>query len=195
MKKRILILALAAILVGCAIGGTMAYYTNQATATNVITSGSIDVELHEWADKKNQVPFEDVEGIMPGEAVTKIVEVENTGLNDAWIRVRVTTTAEGENVPDPLPEPLPITMDIGDKWTEKDGWYYYGEKLAPTGVTQPLFTTVSFADGMGNDWQSASFMIDITVQATQVANNGDPDGTALEAAEASWPGPTPTPEP
>jgi len=188
MKKRILILALAAVIVGCSIGGTMAYYTNQNTATNVITSGSIDVELLEWADEAREVPFADVEGIMPGEDVTKIVEVKNTGLNAAWIRIQLTQNATGENVPDPLPEQLPITMDIGDKWTEKDGWYYYADALAPGDVSQPLFTTVSFPNTMDNEWQSAEFSIAVALQATQVANNGD---SALEAAAASWPTTTP----
>ena len=77
MKKRILILALAAIMVGCAIGGTMAYYTNQNAVTNVITAGNIRAELQEWADLDMTVPYKNPEdAIMPGDDVTKVVTVK-----------------------------------------------------------------------------------------------------------------------
>ena len=129
MKKRILILALAAIMVGCAIGGTMAYYTNQATATNVITAGNIRAELREWADLENRIPYADPEEpIMPGEDVTKIVTVENTGDFPAWIRLRFVTTAEGENIP--TEGELPMLLDVNtEKWLLTDGWYYYDAVL------------------------------------------------------------------
>ena len=182
MKKRILLMALAAILVGCAIGGTMAYYTNQNTATNVITSGNIRAELQEWADLDMTVPYTDPEdSLMPGEDVTKVVTVKNTGGYDAWIRVRVATTAQGDGIP--TAGELPMSMDFNTTdWTEKDGWYYYNAALKPAGTTEALFTTVNFPEAMDNEWQSATFLIDITMQAVQVVHNGD---SALDAA--GWP--------
>lgn len=184
MKKRILILALAAILVGCAIGGTMAYYTNQNAVTNVITAGNIRAELQEWADLDMKVPYADPEdAIMPGDDVTKVVTVKNIGDFDAWIRLRFVTSAEGDNIPSEGELPMLLDVDT-EAWTLQDGWYYYNAKLEPGVTAEPLFTTVSFPTEMDNQWQSATFHIAIDMQATQVAHNGT---SALDAAEASWP--------
>ena len=71
--------------------GTLAYFTAEDTAHNVITSGDIDIELQEWADEEKTIPFpeEGISGVMPGTETTKIVEVKNTGSNPAYIRVAV----------------------------------------------------------------------------------------------------------
>ena len=63
--------------------GTLAYFTAEDTAHNVITSGDIDIELQEWADEEKTIPFpeEGISGVMPGTETTKIVEVKNTGSN------------------------------------------------------------------------------------------------------------------
>ena len=182
MKKRILILALAAIMVGCAIGGTMAYYTNQNAVTNVITAGNIRAELQEWADLDMTVPYKNPEDtIMPGEDMTKVVTVKNIGDFDAWIRLRFVTSAEGDGIP--TEGELPMLLDVDtEAWTLSDGWYYYNAKLEPSVTAEPLFTTVTFPEEMGNEWQNAVFHISIDMQAVQVANNGT---SALDAA--GWP--------
>ena len=98
-KTKILVLALAVCLVAVCAMGTAAYFTDRSTATNVITTGGVDIELIETAEKDGElVPFEDVSGVMPGDVVSKIVEVKNTGKNDAYVRVSVEkaiTLAEG----------------------------------------------------------------------------------------------------
>ena len=74
-------------------------------------------------------------------------------------------------------------MDINtEKWTEKDGWYYYNEKLAPGEATEPLFTEVSFAAEMDNVYQESKLKLDIMANGTQTAHNGE---TVLQAA--GWP--------
>ena len=70
---------------------TLAFFTAEDTAHNVITSGGVDIDLLEWADEEKTVPFpqEGAAGVTPGSEVTKIVEVKNTGASDAYIRVKV----------------------------------------------------------------------------------------------------------
>lgn len=84
MKRKLLILSVLAICVAIVAAGTLAYFTAEDTAHNVITSGGVDIELKEWADEAKQTPFEDVTGIMPGVTVTKIAEIKNTGASEAW---------------------------------------------------------------------------------------------------------------
>ena len=89
MKRRIILLCTVALLLSLVSAGTYAYYTQTATATNVITSGGVDVVLHETTGEGIAYPSEPVT-IMPGDVVSKIVTVENTGNHPAYLRIRLT---------------------------------------------------------------------------------------------------------
>lgn len=186
MKKKITVISLIVAMVAVLALGTAAYFTAEGTATNVITAGSVKIALHETAVKEpgaEPVPFEDVSGVMPGSVVSKIVTVENTGSGTAWVRVSVTKAIA-------LAEGLEGEIDLGlvgldidtEHWTEHDGYYYYNAPLAAGETTEPLFTSVTFAAGMGNLYQGSTATVGVTAQATQTANNGE---SALEAA--GWP--------
>lgn len=163
--------------------GTLAYFTASETAHNVITSGGVAIQLHEFSERGNEelVPWQDVDGVMPGAEISKIVTVENTGASDAWVRVKVDKTiilADGEKG-----NPEVMKLDIKDAfWTEQDGYYYYNDPLAPGETTPPLFTTVTFDPKMGNEYQGSTAHIDVKADAVQVANNGE---TVLDAL--GWP--------
>ena len=164
---------------------TLAYYTASEQAHNVITSGGIDIALQEYADAGDElVPFEDVDGVMPGMEVSKIVQVENTGASEAWIRVRVDKAIRlAENVENFTPDLALLVLNIDEEnWTEQDGYYYYNRALKPGETTEPLFTTVTFAQTMSNEYQYSTAAIDVTADAVQTANNGE---TALDAV--GWP--------
>ena len=69
MKKKVTVIALIVALLAVLSLGTAAYFTAEDTATNVITSGSVDIKLHEMAIKEpgaEPVPFENGQGVMPG---------------------------------------------------------------------------------------------------------------------------------
>ena len=168
--------------------GTLAYFTAENTAHNVITSGSVGIALREWADEQKTEPFPEdgVSGVMPGTQVTKIVEVENTGASAAYIRVRVETEialAQGEL--DQLETGL-ITLDIDEsRWAlGSDGFYYYRQALQPGEVTAPLFTAVRFDPGMDDRYQGSSASVTIKAYAVQAANNGESALTAQGWPEA-----------
>lgn len=186
MKRKVLLVSAIAICLAIAVSGTLAFFTAEDTAHNVITSGGIQIELQEWADEEKTVPFPEngVTGVMPGSEITKIAEVKNTGADPAWVRVRVEKNitlsegAEGE-------------IDLGlmqlsfdeSAWTlGEDGYYYYNKALAPGQVTEPLFASVSFDIAMSNLYQNSTAAVDVTAQAVQTANNGE---TVMNAA--GWP--------
>lgn len=181
MKRKLLILSVLAICIATLAAGTLAYFTSEGKAHNVITTGGVEITVQEWADEDKQTPFEDLEGIMPSMTVTKIAEIKNTGASDAWIRVLITKNIklQGEGTPDTgLVE---LTLNTTD-WTEKDGYYYYNEPVKPGEVTAPIFTAVTFKPEMGNEYQNATATVDVSAQAVQTANNGD---TAMDAK--GWP--------
>ena len=181
MKKKLLILSLAAICLAITAIGTLAYFTSEGTAHNVITTGGVEIAVQEWADEDKQTPFEDLEGIMPGMTVTKIAEIKNTGASDAWVRVKVEKNIklQGEGTSDT--SLVELTLNTAD-WTEKDGYYYYTKVLKPGEVTAPIFTAVTFKPDMGNEYQNATATVDVVAQAVQTANNG---ATVMDAQ--GWP--------
>ena len=192
MKKKLFAIAALVVVLAMTATGTLAYFTAKTVAHNVITSGEIDIELVEtMKTDKGEVayPSDGVTGIMPGQDVSKIVNVKNVGSNDAWVRVKVTksvTATDGEGKKVTLPDDvLTLKFDETKKWIDGgDGYYYYNAILTPDATTSvPLFTGVHFdGAGMGNAYQNARIEIDVQVYATQVANNG---ATVLEAK--GWP--------
>ena len=185
-KQKLLTLSAVAIVAALSAYGSVAYFTAEDTARNVITAGKVKIELQEkmlTPDGEKTVPFEDQLGVMPGSEVSKIVEVKNTGGQDAWVRVSVNKAIElAEGVEDEVDLSL-ISFDLNtDYWTEKDGFYYYIAKLAPGQTTEPLFTAVTFAKTMSNQYQNSKAILTVNAYATQTVHNGS---TALEAA--GWP--------
>lgn len=181
MKRKLLILSVLAICIATLAAGTLAYFTAEGKAHNVITTGGVEITVQEWADEARTEPFEDLTGVMPNTTVTKIAEIKNTGASAAWIRVKVEKSIklQGDGTPDTgLVE---LTLNIAD-WTEKDGYYYYSKPLKPGEVTAPIFTAVTFKPDMGNEYQNATATVDVSAQAVQTANNGD---TVMDAK--GWP--------
>lgn len=189
MKRKILILSVLAILVAILAANTLAYFTADTKAHNVITTGDVAIQLNEWADEARTKKFESPVGVMPGTEVTKIVEVKNVGTGSAWVRVELTVEVWSS---DKKQLPLEhVTLDINETdWTDQDGYYYYNKPLAPGETTEPLFTSVAFAEQMGNEYQSSTAHVDVNAYAVQSANNGE---DVLSAN--GWPLPTPIPEP
>ena len=167
-------------------GGTLAYFSAEERAHNVITTGGVGIELYEWADLEKTVPFEDASGVMPGESVVKVAEVANDGQAPVWVRVKADVDvelADGAEAPEgDLAGVISIDFDI-EKWTLQDGWWHYNEILAAGETTAPLFQHVTFdGPGMGNAYQGCTVTVDVYAQAVQSDNNGS---SALEAA--GWP--------
>ena len=189
MKKKIAIGAVLVLCLSMLIYSTIAYFNTADTARNVITAGDIKIELQETAINNDgeEILFEQSQerfDVMPGQDVSKIVRVKNTGGNPAYIRVQVqkaialAADAQGDVDLDL------ISLDFdSEKWTlGDDGYYYYNEPLAPGETTAALFNKVTFAAEMGNMYQGSKATIKVTAEATQVKNNG---ATVFDAA--GWP--------
>lgn len=190
MKKKLIAAALLVMGIAILSAGTIAYFTSQTTAHNVITSGGVDIVLEEWMDEECKTPYPTDEAVsaMPGQTVTKVVTVRNTDA-DAFVRAQFHITvldADGDKI---NPENLPnldkaIVIECGADWEPgEDGWYYYAEPLKVGQVTPPLFSEVVF-DGpnMTNEYQNCTVTVDVIAQAVQAANNGD---SAMDAQ--GWP--------
>lgn len=188
MKKKVAAGAVLAICLSILIYTTIAYFNTADTARNVITSGNIKIQLQETAlVDDSEIPFEesqDVYNVMPGQEVSKIVRVENTGDNPAYIRISVDKAiqlAEGTQG-DPDTDLISIDYDSRNWTPGNDGYYYYNKPLAAGATTEPLFRNVIFDPTMGNMYQDSKAVIKVSAQATQVKNNG---ATVFDAK--GWP--------
>lgn len=183
MKKRMLTAALALCCLAVLATGTLAYFTAEETAQNVITMGALKMGLVELNEKGE--PWTDVENIVPGMKVTKEAFVKNSGSVDFYTRVKITKSFEfPENVEKMELNPDLVELNINKEYWKQgeDGFYYYKESVAPDGETEPLFTTVTFSTEMGNEYQNVKVKIDLDAQAVQSRNNGE---SALKAT--GWP--------
>ena len=155
--------------------GTIAYFTAEGRARNVITTGSVEIELKEWADKNKTEPFKNLEGVMPNTTVTKIAEIKNIGKSDAWIRVKIQKSIELKYEGNPDTDLVELNLNDTD-WITDGEYYYYKNALKPGETTTPIFTSVTFKAAMGNEYQGAKATVDIYAQAVQTANNPATDG-------------------
>lgn len=176
MKRRVFLGAVLAICLSFVASGSFAYFTAEKQTHNVITSGSINIALLEWADKGKTMPFpkKGISDVMPGSKITKIVEVKNTGANGAFVRVKVKKAIALAGKPSRSANTALIHLDFNrNHWTlEKDGYFYYKSVLKPGETTAPLFNTVTFSKAMDNLYQHSVASIDVMAYATQAANNG-----------------------
>lgn len=188
MKRRLMLAgALAAMLALLALG-TLAAFTADGRATNVITTGTVALTLTETGEgtvleNGSGMVFT---GVMPGQVVSKQPMVANAGSEDFYTRVRVdiriVPAPGGEALSAELVQPGIDT----EAWVEGgDGWYYYAGTVAPGASVSP-FGTVTFAPEMGNEYQSCTVTLSIQAQAVQVKNNPIPAGRTILDVQG-WP--------
>ena len=183
IKKRIGLIATIVCCIAILASGTVAYFTAQETAYNVITTGALSMRLVEEGADGKPFPKEGVTGVLPNMEVTKKVYVENTGDVDMYVRIALDKKIESLSDPAAKLNFKHITLDVNETdWTEQDGYYYYNRVLKPGEATEPLFTTVSFGASLGNEYMNARVQIDVDAQAVQSKNNTDSPLTA-----AGWP--------
>ena len=183
MKKEIALIATAALAVTIlAAGNTLAFFTDQGEVNNVVTMGNVAIELKEPQFEGSTGGKCSVE-FMPGDKITEDPTVKNVGLNDAYIRCKISV----ENVT-PLPWSARLTsqeqdqllqaLDIdSNKWVRSVDGYYYYQQILPKAVsgqnTAELFNTVQIPTCWGSSSypiNNVQFHINISAEAIQADN-------------------------
>lgn len=184
-KKRILTIALIVVCLAILATGTMAYFVVEETSYNVITTGLLKMELVEETTDGKPWPNGGVTNVVPATQTDKVVYLVNRGNAPFFARIQIgqrITPAEG------VEEELTfehISLDLNTEcWIEQGGFYYYFRALQPGEKTEPLFTKVTFAPEMGNEYMNATVEIAVQAQAVQSDNNGYDPLFALGWTEA-----------
>lgn len=184
MRKKVALSIAAAAMVGTlAVGGTLAWFTDTETATNVVTTGNVDIAWYENDEKITEdhtgVEYGKDTPVAPGAVLEKQANVKNEGKNDALIRVRVDFTDVDESLKDYL-EPV---LDSA-KWLRntEDGYFYYNEIVKSGAETENFISSLHILESAGNDIADVTeASIDLIAEAVQADNM-----PVLEGKEAPY---------
>ena len=186
MKKRIVAIAVIGICLAVVGYGTLAFFTDEAVAHNVITTSGINIEIvqtqrDDATGTEVPSPDEPLRGVMPGQRVSKIVTVKNNEQSSAaWIRVMVNVTGQFADGTAMMPDQIQVISFEPNAtywlYDEDEGYYYHKEPVGSGEQTAPLFKEVKFATEMGNEFQGCTVYIDVSAAAVQAANNSIPEG-------------------
>ena len=183
LKSRLTVIALVAIVLTLLTQGTLAYYTTIGTATNVITSGDLELTIREMTDQGTEFPAEGVY-VIPGDVVSKVVTVENTCNHPFYLRVKLVYGIDSKELSDEDCFKLDINSE---NWILKDGWYYYNGILQPGEETPEVFSHVEIVGSkVDNSYIGKTLSLTVKAQAVQSENNPpatDDDVTSV----AGWP--------
>ena len=179
-KSKLLLVALAAFFITLLTQPSLAYYTTIGIATNVVTSGNIQLMIHEKTADGSAFPQEGIY-VIPGDIVSKQVSVENICEHPFYLRVKlVSSSTDAELNPE---ECLDLNIDTVN-WTCEDGFYYYNRILAPGEITNPLFTEVEIVGSQVNQTNIGS-TLSLTVKAYAVQSENNPASAPWMAS--GWP--------
>ena len=179
-RSRLLLIAIAAILITVLTQPSLAFYTTIGKATNVVTSGNIQLQIHEKTADGSDFPTEGVY-IVPGDIVSKRVSVENVCTHPFYLRVKLVSAST--NAALSAEDCLKMDIDTAN-WTYRDGFYYYNRTLLPGETTPALFTQVEIV-GSRVDQTHVGSMLSLTVNAYAVQSENNPADFPWEAA--GWP--------
>lgn len=179
-KARLLMIALAAILATMLTQPTLAYYTTIGKATNVVTSGEIQLKIHEKTGDGSDFPTEGVY-IIPGDIVSKQVSVENVCGHPFYLRVKLVSGSDNQGLS--AEDCLKLNIDTVN-WTYLDGFYYFNRILQPGETTPALFTQVEIV-GSKVDQSHIGSTLSLTVNAYAVQSENNPAKYPWDAA--GWP--------
>lgn len=163
-KKRLAVAGLSVGLVAVAgIGATLAYFTDQDAATNVVEMGHVDIELDEpifGTEHENNT----ITNVLPNQSITKDPTVTvQEGSEDCYLRVQITTTGLTPEQEQQILE----TANIKDNWLMgTDGYLYLQDKAEAKDVI-PVFDTITIPAAWGNEVADLKFEINILAEAIQ----------------------------
>ena len=194
-KKKIIGLCIAGVLAVGSIGGSLAWFTSSDSITNPFSTASTDnpsdpnsgIKINETFNK------EEADNTLPGDKVTKQVNVSNKATYDQLIRVKIKKVwkdAKGNEKSDLDTKNINLNFEKNltdsnkpeeGKWIEgSDGYYYYNGIVNPDGQTANLLESVTLSKDTTNEFKGLKFDVIVDSEGVQAANGAVNDswGTA-----------------
>jgi len=137
-KQRIILAAVLVICMAIFATGTLAFFTAEETAYNVITTGILSMDLVEETTGGEPWPDGGISGAMPGMEVDKVPYVKNDGGIDFWTRIYVSVTVTGRG-----------GEELSDEYiTQRDIETFAAGRL-PSNIYTPTFHVYTFTSHFG----------------------------------------------
>lgn len=173
-KKRKVGVGLCVLLLFCGILSSSAFFTARIKTKNVITFGSIKIQLlnYELDENKQEVEVEAEETPLRSDNISRIVRVKNVCSEPAFVRVKIDLTVENER--ESLPAEGYVSISGTDAaWIQDGEWFYCSEILQPGSTTENLMQGLSFdIDQLSSDYAGATVWMHVEAQAVQSKHNG-----------------------
>lgn len=194
-KKKIIGLCIAGVLAVGSIGGSLAWFTSSDSITNPFSTASTDNPSNPNSGIKINEKFnkEEADNTLPGDKVTKQVNVSNKATYDQLIRVKIKKVwkdAKGNEKSDLDTKNINLNFENNltdsnkpeeGKWIEgSDGYYYYNGIVNPDGQTANLLESVTLSKDITNEFKGLNFDVVVASEGVQAANGAVNDswGTA-----------------
>ena len=184
-KKKIIGLCIAGVLAVGSIGGSLAWFTSSDSVTNPFSTASTDNPSDSNSGIKIHEDFkpEDADNTLPGDTVTKQVNVINKATYDQLIRVKIKKVwKDAKGVPNNNLDTKNIILNFEKnltdskdpkegKWIEgSDGYYYYNGIVNPDGQTANLLESVTLSKDTTNEFKGLKFDVVVDSEGVQAAN-------------------------
>lgn len=203
MKKKLVLSLAAAAMVGTlAVGGTLAWFTDTETATNVVTTGNVNISWFEGETTDDLVEItKDYEGmqfgigegekpVVPGQNLDKTAVVRNEGKNPAYIRAEIVIEdGNGNKITDKEELALLKIEGTDPKWVKNaDGYYYYQDIVTEKGTGDTSQTKVIVTDvkvkstATNDDLANKNYKIRLVAEAVQ----SDALGAGVDTCEKAF---------
>ncbi|MBI6016026.1 SipW-dependent biofilm matrix protein BsaA [Clostridium perfringens] len=184
-KKKIIGLCIAGVLAVGSIGGSLAWFTSSDSITNPFSTASTDnpSNLNSGIKINEKFNKEEADNTLPGDNVTKQVNVSNKATYDQLIRVKIKKVwkdAKGEEKSDLDTKNIILNFENNltdsnkpeeGKWIEgSDGYYYYNGIVNPDGQTANLLESVTLSKDTTNEFKGLKFDVVVDSEGVQAAN-------------------------
>lgn len=168
-KWKMLAVAFATVLIIVISQGTLAYYTTIGKATNVVTSGNIQLKIHEETVGGAEFPEEGIV-VIPGDVIIKKVTIENDCEHPFYVRVKLESRISNGQLS--VEDCLKPYLNEADWVSRDDGYVYYTKVVQPREVTTAVFEQVEIVGSkVDQTYIGEALILDVTAQAVQSKNN------------------------
>ena len=181
-KRKLMLVAVALCMVAIlGFGGTLAYLTDTETATNVFTTGNVDIKLIE--------DFEPNSKLMPGTKeqnnVKKVVTVENTGSEEAYVRVHIAIPAILNSGDDDHPAQAALNNSLHFNFptgSTAEGYWSWSESVDTPNVPTVADDWHMYQIDLPNGDKTVTYDVYVVTYETALAPKGKDGATTAVAA-------------
>lgn len=177
-KKILIFLFLLFLTITVTVGISLAWFSYNDQTTNIATMGKLEIKLNETSNETDAVITDDgivyTDSRMPGDEISKIVEAENIGNKDVYIRYVIdkgwydpVTGNKETGTNGDLIELINIDSSKYIVIDDGDISYFYLKSPLLAGTKDNLFRAFKVSLDTTNDYMGLQAKIKVTVDAIQ----------------------------